>query len=77
MLAFLAVASAPSPQGLSGFYHQVTQWLSSLVNSVSSYLAPLSHSIASLPAPTAPQASEVWHLALYGLLVLVMAVGVV
>ncbi len=77
MPVLLALAPAPPPQGLSGFYHQVTQWLSSLVNIVSSYLAPLSHSIASLPAPAAPQASEVWHLALYGLLVLVMAVGVV
>ncbi|MGF1517015.1 MAG: DUF456 domain-containing protein [Nodosilinea sp.] len=79
MLAFLALAPTlpPQPQGLSGFYHQVTQWLSSLVNSVSSYLAPLGHSIANLPAPAAPQASAVWHLALYGLLVLVMVMGVV
>ncbi len=81
MLAFLDLAPAvpPPTQGLSGFYHQVTQWLSSLVNSVSGKLAPLSHSIASLPAQmtAAPQVSEVWHLALYGLLVLVMVVGVV
>ena len=78
MPAFFALApNLPPPQGPSGVYHQVVQWLSSLVNSVSSYLAPLSHSIANVPVPAAPQASAVWHLALYGLLVLVMVVGVV
>ncbi|WP_228037789.1 DUF456 family protein [Nodosilinea sp. LEGE 06152] len=78
MTAFSAFAPA-LPHGLAQSYQQVSQWVASLTAAVSSSLVTIAHSLASLPAqvPTAIDAPAVWHLAVYWLLVLVMAVGVV
>ncbi|HZG38215.1 MAG TPA: DUF456 family protein [Nodosilinea sp.] len=78
MAAFLALAPA-LPQGMSELYQQVSQWMAGLVHGISGSLVAIGHSVAGLPAqvPTAINAPAVWHLSLYWVLVLVMAVGVV
>lgn len=74
------MAPDPTMPGITQIFHQVSQWLTQAPAAAGAYLGQLSHSIASLPAqvqvPTTLNTSEVWHLALYWLLVLVMLVGV-
>jgi uncharacterized protein YqgC (DUF456 family) len=82
MVFMAAIAQAFAlPQGLTQSYQQVGQWVVHVIHGVGAYLVQLGHSIANLPAqvqvPTSLDASQVWHLALYWLLVLVMVVGVV
>jgi uncharacterized protein YqgC (DUF456 family) len=80
MAAPLAPVSALS-EGIASRFHQVTAWLSHLAAAAGAYLVQVGHSLANLPAqvqvPTALEPTEVWHLALYWLLVLVMVVGVI
>jgi uncharacterized protein len=87
MLHDLAQTSAPAPalpsalEGIAHLYQQLTQWVVQFLGATGDYLLSLGHSIANLPAqvqvPTVLASNQIWLLAVYWLLVLVMVVGVI
>ncbi len=74
---------APATTALSQWFYQlyqaVSQWVAHWVSATLGYGVEIGHSLANLPAQVSPVVTSpaVWHPILYGVLVLVMLLGVV